>query len=71
MDENAVLYSNRSAAYLKAKSYLKALWDAEKAIELKPDWSKVNFVVSFPYSSTLDILNNDISQYPFVSKNLP
>lgn len=40
LDESAVLYSNRSAAYLKAKRYILAIDDAEKAIELKPDWSK-------------------------------
>ncbi|CAH1999721.1 unnamed protein product [Acanthoscelides obtectus] len=37
---NAVLYSNRSAAYAKANQYELALKDAEKAVELKPDWSK-------------------------------
>nr|CAI5825193.1 unnamed protein product [Callosobruchus analis] len=37
---NAVLYSNRSAAYAKANKYEEALKDAEKAVELKPDWSK-------------------------------
>ena len=39
--ENHVLYSNRSAAYANAKRYLQALKDAEKTIELKPDWVKV------------------------------
>jgi stress-induced-phosphoprotein 1 len=37
---NAVLYSNRSAAYAKASQYELALKDAEKAVEMKPDWSK-------------------------------
>lgn len=37
---NAVLYSNRSAAYAKAEQYDLALEDATKAVELKPDWSK-------------------------------
>lgn len=37
---NAVLYSNRSAAYAKGNQYDLALKDAEKAIEIKPDWSK-------------------------------
>ncbi|WAR18977.1 STIP1-like protein [Mya arenaria] len=40
LDNNAVLYSNRSAAYSKAGNHLKALEDAEKVIELKPDWMK-------------------------------
>ena len=39
--DNAVLYSNRSAAYAKATRYIMAVKDAERAIELKPDWSKV------------------------------
>lgn len=37
---NAVLYSNRSAAYAKGEQYDLALADATKAVELKPDWSK-------------------------------
>ena len=39
--ENAIYYSNRSAAYLaEGDSRGKALKDAEKCIELKPDWAK-------------------------------
>lgn len=38
--KNHVLYSNRSAAYAKCKKYDLALQDAEKTIELKPDWGK-------------------------------
>lgn len=37
---NAVLYSNRSAAYAKSNKYDLALQDATKAVEIKPDWSK-------------------------------
>jgi len=35
-----VLYSNRSAAYASNGDYENALKDAEKAIELKPDWPR-------------------------------
>ncbi|CAC5378434.1 STIP1 [Mytilus coruscus] len=38
--ENHVLYSNRSAALTKAARYLEALGDADKTIEIKPDWAK-------------------------------
>uniref|UniRef100_A0A1B6FAU5 Stress-induced-phosphoprotein 1 n=1 Tax=Cuerna arida TaxID=1464854 RepID=A0A1B6FAU5_9HEMI len=37
---NHVLYSNRSAAYLKAGKYSEALADAETTISIKPDWTK-------------------------------
>ncbi|GLT69674.1 hypothetical protein SLA2020_418080 [Shorea laevis] len=37
---NHVLYSNRSAAYASLQQYSEALADAEKTVELKPDWSK-------------------------------
>ncbi|XP_066281121.1 stress-induced-phosphoprotein 1-like isoform X2 [Branchiostoma lanceolatum] len=37
---NHVLYSNRSAALAKASNYELALVDAEKTVELKPDWVK-------------------------------
>eukprot|EP00878_Enallax_costatus_P004085 GHUV01004311.1.p1 GENE.GHUV01004311.1~~GHUV01004311.1.p1 ORF type:complete len:462 (+),score=153.33 GHUV01004311.1:746-2131(+) len=37
---NHVLYSNRSAAEASLKRYTKALKDARKCVELKPDWAK-------------------------------
>lgn len=37
---NHVLYSNRSGAYASLKQWDKALEDATKTTELKPDWSK-------------------------------
>ena len=37
---NHVLYSNRSGAYASLKDYDKALEDAERTTELKPDWAK-------------------------------
>lgn len=37
---NHVLYSNRSGAYASLKQYDKALEDATKTTEIKPDWSK-------------------------------
>lgn len=35
-----VIYSNRSAAYASAGQFTAALLDANKCIELKPDWPK-------------------------------
>mmetsp|Transcript_21462 Transcript_21462/g.53555 ORF Transcript_21462/g.53555 Transcript_21462/m.53555 type:complete len:470 (+) Transcript_21462:22-1431(+) len=37
---NAVLFSNRSGAHASLGAYAEALADAEKAISLRPDWSK-------------------------------
>ncbi|KAJ5028401.1 hypothetical protein J3E72DRAFT_212998 [Bipolaris maydis] len=37
---NHVLYSNRSGAYASLKDWKKALEDANKVTEIKPDWSK-------------------------------
>ena len=43
---NHVLYSNRSAAYASLGKYEEALQDGEKTIEVKPDWVKVNNLLS-------------------------
>uniref|UniRef100_A0A8C4T7A7 Tetratricopeptide repeat protein 28 n=1 Tax=Erpetoichthys calabaricus TaxID=27687 RepID=A0A8C4T7A7_ERPCA len=39
--QNCILYSNRSAAYIKVHEYDKALSDAVKARLLNPKWPKV------------------------------
>ncbi|XP_075755027.1 tetratricopeptide repeat protein 28 isoform X4 [Pelodiscus sinensis] len=41
--QNCILYSNRSAAYMKIKQYDKALDDAIKARLLNPKWPKAYF----------------------------
>ena len=38
--QNHVLYSNRSAVYAATSEYQKALDDANKATEIKPEWAK-------------------------------
>lgn len=40
-----ILYSNRSFAFLKLKQLYYANEDAEKAIQLKPDWAKVSLIL--------------------------
>jgi len=37
---NHVFFSNRCAAYMKKGDYDKALTDAKKTVEIKPDWGK-------------------------------
>lgn len=37
---NHILYSNRSAAYVKVGKYTNSLEDANKTVSLKPDWPK-------------------------------
>jgi histone-lysine N-methyltransferase SETD3 len=39
-DSDRALYSNRSATYVAKKEYTNALADAEKIIELSPEWAK-------------------------------
>ena len=38
--QNHVLYSNRSGAYASKKEFDKALEDANKTTDIKPDWAK-------------------------------
>lgn len=53
--DNHILYSNRSAAYAKDEKYGLALTDAEKTVELKPDWAKVETaVLNFVAMATVD-----------------
>lgn len=40
---SAVLYSNRSAALLQLKKAAKALEDAEKCIQCRPEWDKGHY----------------------------
>jgi tetratricopeptide (TPR) repeat protein len=49
--KNHVLYSNRSAAYASLKKYKEALEDAEKCIDIKPDWAKVSLCIRVLLSS--------------------
>jgi tetratricopeptide (TPR) repeat protein len=37
-----LIYSNRSAIYLKQKEYKLALEDADMSIKIKPEWNKGN-----------------------------
>lgn len=59
---DAVFFSNRSACYASLDDYPNALADAQKAVALKPDWSKA-------YSRLgLALLKlNDIKGFFFVS----
>ncbi|ESO87615.1 hypothetical protein LOTGIDRAFT_127724, partial [Lottia gigantea] len=42
--KNAILYSNRSAAFLKIEQFYLAIQDARKSIQLDPNWTKVQYV---------------------------
>ncbi|KAL4779420.1 hypothetical protein BJX76DRAFT_340775 [Aspergillus varians] len=54
---NHVLYSNRSAVYAAQAEYEKALTDAEKAVEIKPDWSKGHQRKGAAYRGIGDLLS--------------
>jgi len=45
---NHVYFSNRSAAFAKLNKYQESLTDANKTIELKPDWPKVSDELCIP-----------------------
>lgn len=54
----ATFYSNRSLAFLKLKQLYYANEDADKAIQLKPDWAKVGFLsVNFGRSFQVEMIN--------------
>lgn len=57
--QNCILYSNRSAAYMKIQQYDKALDDAIKARLLNPKWPKVEisfiFINSFMWISYFNV----------------
>ncbi|KAL4801958.1 hypothetical protein BDV18DRAFT_147900 [Aspergillus unguis] len=54
---NHVLYSNRSAVYAAQRNYEKALADADKAVEIKPDWSKGHQRKGAAYRGLGDLLS--------------
>ena len=57
---NHILFSNRSAAYIKMGEFNKALQDASRARELNPEWPKV--------SSTGCFFGFTQSRYPEILK---
>ena len=50
---NHLLFTNRSLAFIKTRSFEKALQDARAARTLKPTWVKVRSVIYFPFILTL------------------
>jgi len=46
--QNHVLYSNRSAAYVKANDGENALKDADKTVEINPKWGRVRVTSDRP-----------------------
>ena len=54
---NHVLFSNRSAAYSSLRDYEKALQDADKAINISPNWAKVFQFTLIQYNSIFQMTN--------------
>uniref|UniRef100_A0A3Q0SLP8 Uncharacterized protein n=1 Tax=Amphilophus citrinellus TaxID=61819 RepID=A0A3Q0SLP8_AMPCI len=57
--QNCILYSNRSAAFLKLGQHQAALEDAEKACELNPKWPKVSVpqqLKNYRFSESVDFI---------------
>ncbi|KAJ5121076.1 uncharacterized protein N7515_009037 [Penicillium bovifimosum] len=54
--QNHILFSNRSAVYAAQQEYQKALEDAEKAIEIQPNWSKGHVRKGAAYRGLGDLL---------------
>ncbi|XP_071701970.1 uncharacterized protein [Rutidosis leptorrhynchoides] len=49
VDDNAVYYCNRAAAYTQANQYTEAIRDCNKAIEVDPNYSKAYSRLGFAY----------------------
>ncbi len=50
---NHILYSNRSAAFIKMGQFTKALQDAVRAKELSPEWPKVSLTMRTKLAAAL------------------
>jgi stress-induced-phosphoprotein 1 len=61
--QNHVLYSNRSAAFASLKQYGPALDDAEKTVQLMPNWSKVHLLLSILVVKELDLDESKLQGY--------
>jgi len=62
---NHILYSNRSAAFIKLGQFSRALQDALKARELNSKWSKVKtpFLCIIPFHFSFYWRMNDLVSY--------
>jgi len=49
--KNHALYTNRAAAYLGSKDFMKAIEDCERSVQYKPDWRKGYYRSASAYSS--------------------